>query len=360
MLNKDLSKQILTIGNRSDKPDGGIAQVLYSYRQHVFPVFKNVVNYKRGNFAYKMLVTAGAYIECFFRLLFDRKIRIVHIHTASDNGFRRNIPFVNLAAAMGRKVVLHIHSGRFNEYYEKHHEQVEKVFAKCAVVVALTKEIKAFYEKMGCRKVVIINNIIEHPEQREIKKDDKAIHLLYLGVITQTKGIYDLIDVIAEHKEEFTGRLVLHVGGNKEVDKLQSLITAHHLENVVKFEGWVSGDKKTELLNQCDVFILPSYTEGVPISILEALSYGKYVVATNVGGVSDIVDEKCGTMLPPQNKEALYKALIDLMEREEYKKNIPYRKEKATAYMPDNVGNQLETLYRDLISGKIVGGGKIS
>lgn len=349
-MEKSLSEKVLTIGNRSDRPDGGIAQVLYSYRQHIFPVFKNVVNFKRGNFAYKMLVTAGAYIECFFRLLFDRKIRIVHIHTASDNGFRRNIPFVNLAAAMGRKVVLHIHSGRFNEYYEKHHEQVEKVFAKCAVVVALTKEIKAFYEKMGCRKVVIINNIIEHPELHDVKREDSAIHLLYLGVVTKTKGIYDLVEVIAEHKDEFTGRLVLHVGGNKEVDRLHSMIAEHHLEDVVKFEGWVSGDKKIDLLNQCDVFILPSYTEGVPISILEALSYGDYIIATNVGGIPEIVNEQNGTLYAPADKAALYAALNKVLEERPSEKNRQQIMDSAKDYLPEVVGTQLEALYNSILS----------
>ena len=349
MMEKQISEAVLTIGNRSDRPDGGIAQVLYSYRTHIFPVFKSVVNFKRGNFAYKMFVTMIGYVETFFRLLFDRKIKIVHIHTASGNGFKRNIPFVNLAAAMGKKVVLHIHSGRFNDYYEENHELVEKVFSKCAVVVALTKEIKAFYEQMGCKKVIVINNIIEYPKIRNITFGDDAIHMLYLGVITKTKGIYDLMDVFAEHKNEFEGKLILHVGGNKEVEKLQSMIAGHHLENVVKFEGWVSGDNKIELLNKCDVFVLPSYTEGVPISILEALSYGDFIIATNVGGIPEIVNTDNGILFTPADKDALYTALKNVLVTRPFENNREIIIDSSNHFLPNVVGEQLEALYQGVL-----------
>ena len=348
-MERKLSEKILTIGNRSDKPDGGIAQVLYSYRKHVFPVFKSVVNFKRGNFFYKMLVTGAGYIDTFFCLLFDRKIRIVHIHTASGNGFRRNIPFVSLATMMGKEVVLHIHSGRFNDYYEDHRVLVEKVFAKCTVIVALTKEIKAFYDKMGCKKVEIINNIIEYPEIRSITFEDEAIHMLYLGVITKTKGIYDLLDVMVEHKKEFEGKLVLHVGGNKEVDTLRTIIADNHLEGIVKFEGWVSGENKIDLLNKCQVFVLPSYTEGLPISILEALSYGDFIIATNVGGIPEIVNSDNGILFPPADKHALHEALKKILETRPFNENRQKIIDSSKNYLPDVVGEQLERLYLNIL-----------
>ncbi|MBO7617908.1 MAG: glycosyltransferase [Bacteroidales bacterium] len=350
MLSKEISESVLTVGNRSDKPDGGIAQVLYSYRQHVYPVFNHVVNFKRGGFFYKMLVTLWGFIQMFFILLINRKIRIVHIHTAADNGFKRNIAFVYLAYAMGKKVILHIHSGRFNEYYERNKHQVDKVFAKCASIVVLTQGFKEFYENKGWKNVTVINNIIEYPEFRDVKKEDEAIHYLYLGVITKTKGIYDLLDIIIGHKEEFRGKLVLHVGGNKEVDTLVRMIKDNGIEDIVKFEGWVSGDKKVELLNLCEVFILPSYTEGVPISILEAQSYGDFVVATNVGGIPEIVNETNGMLFSPQDKESLYHILKVLDADRSILKAKNAIMESSKYYLPEFVSVQLENLYKGLLN----------
>lgn len=353
MLSEEIGSSVLTIGNRSDTPDGGISQVLYSYRHHVFPLFKNVVNFKKGNFLYKVLITVRALIQTTFKLIFDKDIKIVHIHTASDNGFRRNIIFVNLASMMGKKVVLHIHSGRFNDYYERNKKQVESVFSKCSAVIALTQNIKEFYEKMGCENVHVINNIIEYPKVNKNRINDQMIHYLYLGVITKTKGIYDLLDVIIEHREDLYGKFILHVGGNKEIDQLQRIISENKLEELVKYEGWVSGDKKADLFNMCDVFILPSYTEGLPISILEAQSYGLFTVATNVGGIPEIVNDSNGFLFTPKDKEALCNIIMKLDNDNSFRRDRNNIREGSKVYFPEFVSTQLETLYSKLIEAKI-------
>lgn len=349
MIDKSISSKVLTIGNRSDKPDGGMAQVLYTYRRHVFPQFNHVVNFKEGNFFYKMWVTICGFIQTFFVLLFNREIKIVHIHSSSGNGFRRNIPFVDLVHLMGKKAILHVHSGRFNDYYAQHKKQVEKCMAKCSAVVALTNEIKDFYEKMGCKKVTVINNIIEYPVLRDVKFEDNAIHYLYLGVITKNKGIYDLLDVVIEHKEELRGKFVLHVGGNREVETLLSILKEHNIEDIVRFEGWVSGDKKIDLLNKCDVFILPSYTEGLPISILEAQSYGMFTVATKVGGIPEIVNESNGMLFTPQDKGTLYQIIKTIEQDQSVLQRKETIKEGSYYYHPDYVSKQLEGLYSNLL-----------
>ena len=74
----------------------------------------------------------------------------------------------------------------------------------------------------------------------------------------------------------------LKIGGNKNEEKLKKQIKDFNIQEIVTFEGWVSGNKKLELLNWADVFILPSFNEGLPISILEAMSYGMPIISTPV------------------------------------------------------------------------------
>lgn len=350
MIDATISAQILTIGNRSDKPDGGIAQVLYSYRNHVYPIFNHVVNFKRGNALYKTFVTIIGFVKTFCVLLINRRIRIVHIHTASGNGFKRNIPFVGLAHFMRKNVVLHIHSGRFNEYYEKNKEQVDKVFSKCSAIVALSNGIKEFYEKMGCNNVTVVNNIIEYPIINDDRQPTGVLHYLYLGVITKTKGIYDLLDVIVNHKDEFRGKMLLHVGGNKEVSTLQHIIKDNHIEDIVTFEGWVNGQKKIELLNLCDVFVLPSYTEGIPISILEAQSYGLFTIATNVGGIPEMIDETSGRLFEPGNQKELYRILKESNDKKDFIEKRSSIRGGIKNHLPEEVSLQLESLYKKLLN----------
>lgn len=352
MLEKNLSEQILSIGNRSDRPDGGISQVLYNYRFYVFPVFKSITNFKIGSKPYKLFIAILALLKEFLILIFDKKIKIVHVHAPSDIGFRRSSYYIYLAKIFHKKIIVHIHSGRFNDYYLRHRKYVEHVFSKCDVIVALTKEIKKFYEAMGCTNVVLINNIIEVPIEKNVRYEDGLIHLLFLGSITEPKGIYDLVDVLCKHRLEFEGRIILHVGGNREVDKLLHIIETKRLDNLIKYEGWLSGERKIEMLNKCNVFILPSHTEGLPISDSEAFSYGKYVVATNVGGIPEIINHVNGVMFNPMDKDALYKVLSDLLQNGLSFVDNNAIKKTVYEYMPESVEKQLSNLYNSIIDGQ--------
>lgn len=350
MLEKKLSEQILSIGNRSDKPDGGISQVLYNYRLYVFPVFKSITNFKIGSRPYKLFIAILALVKEFLLLTFDKKIKIVHVHTPSDIGFTRSSYYIYLAKIFHKKVIIHIHSGRFNDYYLRNKKYVEQVFSKCDVIVALTKEIKNFYETMGCTNVALINNIIEMPTEKNVGYEDNVIHFLFLGSITEQKGIYDLVDVLSKHKQEFEGKLMFHVGGNKEVNKFLHIIEMEKLNSLIKYEGWLFGERKIEMLNKCNVFILPSHTEGLPISILEALSYGKYVVATEVGGIPEIINNVNGVMFKPMDEDALYKVLLGLSQKGLSFVDNNAIKKTVLEYMPESVGKQLSDLYNSIIN----------
>lgn len=124
-----------------------------------------------------------------------------------------------------------------------------------------------------------VATIIDGGVPKWINSRTDASPLLFLG---HNKGIYDLIDVIALHKKEFHGRQKLRVGGNREVDKVNILIKEKKISDIVSYVGWVSGGRKVELLDVSDAYILPSYKEGLTISILEAMSYGLPMISTKV------------------------------------------------------------------------------
>lgn len=103
------------------------------------------------------------------------------------------------------------------------------------------------------------------------------------------KGIYDILDVLSEHREEFLNKLEFLFGGDGDVEQVQAIIREQNLNNIAKYQGWVSGIKKERLLNQADAYILPSYNEGLPISVLEAMSYSLPIISTTVGGIPEIL-----------------------------------------------------------------------
>ncbi len=120
----------------------------------------------------------------------------------------------------------------------------------------------------------------------------------------------------------------------------------------VKFLGWVKGNDKEKLLQQCSVFTLPSYHEGMPMAILEAMSYGLATVSTNAGGIPQIItDDVDGYRIEAGDVEALSKRLSKLLKNDKLKRSIG---EKAVERIRDKFDvrvsyAQLLSIYQEVL-----------
>lgn len=341
------SKNILTVGPEYKNPKGGIAQVLYSYNKFVYNGFKHVRS-GGGSQAFSKLYYFGKGLVMFStKLLFDSSIKVVHIHTASNNDFKRNSFYAKIAKQFKKKVILHIHGGGFKDYYSKNKHFVKQQLDKADAIVALSEYWRGYFaEELKCKSVFVVHNIIPTPNYQPNKEKD-IFNLLYLGHIYEKKGIFDLVSLIKDHKEEYKGKLMLHIGGGLyEVDRLLNILKNEDLNDVIKFEGWVSGEKKQELLNISDAYILPSYAEGVPISILEAMSYHLPIIATNVGGIPSIVGNQNGILVEPGNKSQLKDAINRLIHSKIQRDKMGEASYHISLeYQPHNVVKELNLLY---------------
>ncbi len=350
-----LGDRILTIGCAYKNPKGGIAQVLKSYDTYIFDRFRFVANSDgKGGKLRKLFTAAIALVKTVWQLVFDRKIAIVHIHTSSYRSFDRSAWFVRVAKLFGKKVVLHIHSGRFKNYYATRPRFVSRVLNHCDCIIVLSESWRAFVQGVTeCQNIRILENIIDEPIRLETDRNEQVFKLLFLGLITRQKGIFDLLEMLSEHREEFEGRLRLYVGGNGEVDILNRMIEELHLQEIVEYDGWVSGDKKIELFNLVDAYILPSYAEGLPVSIMEAMSYGLPVLSTPVGGIPEVVSSDNGVLFPSGNKDEMYAAVRSVMTDHDRRVAMgEHAKKVCRSYLPDAVRKKLIDIYAEILSPK--------
>ena len=96
---------------------------------------------------------------------------------------------------------------------------------------------------------------------------------------------------------------------------VMNFIKDNNLDEMVKFVGWVSGDAKSKILSTTDILVLPSYYEGLPISVLEAMSYAMPVITTPVGGIPEVVTDGVeGTLFTPGDKASLTQAIDKYIE----------------------------------------------
>ncbi len=354
-IEKTLASKVIMAGVtfQTDKPNGGgVSSVVATYDKY-FDGLRYIPTWKQTNKIGKAVFFLVNYIRFFFLLCLDRRIRIVHIHAASDASFERKMMIFNLARLFRKKTILHMHAGEFDRYYKEssRKEQIRKTIMDCDKLIALSKSWREYFIAFGkkAEDVILLNNIVDFPEKSKTYQRD--LRLLYLGWLGDKKGVFDLIDVIIANKEELKGRMKLKLGGFDNYDRIRSLIEDNALEELITLEGWVSGEKKTSILEWANVFILPSYYEGLPISILEAMSYGMPVISTPVGGIPDVVkDGVNGILVEPGNKEMILKAIRhyinqpDCIEKEGRESLVLVK-----PYTPESVLSHLRTIYTELL-----------
>lgn len=362
MPRNSIFEKILYVGMDYKNPRGGIASVLNTYSTFIHP-FKFVRTTAGDlNGVQKYWYAASGYVSLIWKLLTDSSIELVHIHSASGSSFWRKSIAIRIAKSMGKKVIFHCHGGGFKEFRDSSPAKVDAILSKVDSVVCLSSEWKTYFDSIGCKNVVVIKNVIGEPKIAT-PESDGLVHFLFLGLICDNKGIFDTLEAIAEHKDELLGKIVLHIGGNGRTERLTERIKELGLEQLVRFEGWVDKEKKTHLLNLADVYILPSYIEGVPISILEAESYHKPVITTNVGGIPSIVQNKeTGLFVTPGNRGEIYQAIKTLTDDEHLREQFGEAGyEISKGYLPEAIKQELENLYCNmLIMNKIhIGGGNI-
>jgi glycosyltransferase involved in cell wall biosynthesis len=136
------------------------------------------------------------------------------------------------------------------------------------------------------------------------------LKLIYVGRLAPEKGVGVLIDSLIMLKEDSVHFELTLVGDGPERASLESLVKQHGLQDSILFHGFANQSVVRNKLLESDIFVLPSFAEGVPVSFMEAMASGIPVVGTNVGGVSELIEHGVtGLIVPPADEEALKKAI---------------------------------------------------
>jgi glycosyltransferase involved in cell wall biosynthesis len=292
-----------------------------------------------------LLYFAKAMLKYSWILISNRQIKIIHIHAACRGSFIRKSVILMLGKLFGKKTLLHIHGGEFKVYYKEAgilRPYILYTLNAADELLVLSDEWKTYFDSITKRhKAIVVNNPVIMPAHVNHNTLEVPISVLYLNHITGKKGIFDLVELFRKNKENFQGVFKLEIAGTgNELDKLQSLIKEYALENLITYKGWVSGQQKDDLLKSCNVFILTSYYEGLPMAILESMALGKPIISSNVGGIPQIVKPlENGWLVEPGDIEALEKIFIQI---------------KADPGILERFGNNSLEIVKDFSAEKVI------
>lgn len=306
---------------------GGVSSVVNSYYEAGLDKLCELTylpTMKDGNKLYKLLVAFGA------RLRFEtliKQVDILHVHMSADNSFYRKAVFIRKAYKERKKIIIHMHGSTFDLFYkercnDEQKRQVKEIFAMADKVIALSEDWKEFLAEYICdaQKIVVIYNAVKIPQSYQ--KDYMNRKILFLGILGQRKGTYDLIDVLPEIFRRYPDSHV-YFGGDGERRQAEQMCRVRGISGHVTFLGWVRGTEKENYLKECSIYVLPTYHEGMPMSILEAMSYGMVVVSTYVGGITHIITAgENGLLCEAGDKAALQEKILKLLEDEKLRERL--------------------------------------
>lgn len=351
---KDYFKQVLFIGPEFNGQRGGMASVLEVYSKSI-PNFKFISTYHNKNIFYNIFYYFRSVLKFIIKLSTDRDIKIIHLHSASRGSFLRKSVIIVIAKVFKKKTVMHMHGGEFKIFYQhsgRFQFLIRYVLNAADELVCLSDEWKNYFDSITQKKQsVVLNNPVIFPGKIAENKITFPLNILFLNHVTTKKGVFDVVDVFIKNKSWLKGTFKLVIAGAGEgVEKLQATLAEDKDPDFIEFKGWISGKDKENLLQNSHIFILTSYNEGLPMSILEAMSYGKPVIATKVGGIPRIVQ-------PGENgwlvEAGDISALKDIFE--EIKSNLPalpiFSRNSLRIvqdYSPEKVNEELNRIYTGL------------
>jgi glycosyltransferase involved in cell wall biosynthesis len=300
-------KHIVMVGPSSSS-QGGIASVVMSWKRaglfERWPIIY-LETHVEGSKLDKLRVGFSALLRFLF-LLASNKVACVHLHVARHTSFWRKSVFALAGIVLRRPVLLHIHSGGFPAFYYDECNWLQKhvirfVLGQADQLIVLSK----VWHEILCsistnRRITVIENFVALPTQVPDDAARSKHHILFLGLLNRDKGFYDLLEAIAPLCEEFPS-LMLVCGGKGNQDEALERIRQLRLDNHVNLLGWTSGQSKDAWLSRSSFFVLPSYVEGMPMGILEAMAWGVPVVSTKIGGIPDVIEQgREGILIDPE------------------------------------------------------------
>ncbi|WP_217077952.1 glycosyltransferase family 4 protein [Clostridium baratii] len=303
---------------------GGITSVIKSFLESningvefkLLPTYIEGSNLRKINFYLKSLIK---YIKAILKKDFD----IAHIHMSYKGSFFRKLFIIKINNMFNIKSILHLHGSEFEVFYESScfivKKLIKNIFDSSDCVIVLGDKWKRIIGQISPNSnIKVFNNSVRIPEYK-VKLERNRINILFLGVLIKRKGIYDLIEAIKILYDKGVinkNNLKFIIGGiGKEEEKIKELVYKYNLKQYVNLIGWVDGVSKEKLLMSSQLFILPSYNEGLPMAILEAMSYGIPVISTDVGSISEVVmNNITGSLVETGNCEELSKAIIELIK----------------------------------------------
>jgi glycosyltransferase involved in cell wall biosynthesis len=316
---KNISAKILMVG-QTPPPIGGVTEqiriLVNSDLSNLVSLFHISPGRDTNCIGIRKVANSALFILKVLFFSIYRKADVVHLHTSSYTGFYEKGIIAVILRILTKKVLLQIHGGDFDRFYEYSNFRwfIRLTLSIVNKVLVLSDGWKDKISEFAQHADInVYNNSIDMGIFSNIylqRRNRETFRILFAGGILKAKGVFDILEIA----QSFKGKKVSFdlLGDGTEYNKVKTMIDEFGLKDMVFLHGWKTGDEKLRYFKNASIFILPSYIEGQPVAILEAMAAGLPVVSTTVGSIPEIVSDKRGILCKPGDIQA-YKTAIDTL-----------------------------------------------
>jgi glycosyltransferase involved in cell wall biosynthesis len=286
---------------------------------------------------------------------------VAHVNIAGRGSTIRKLILLTIGRAFGLRYVLHVHDYDYAEYFRGQRkflqELITTMFRKAEIVVVLGRrdlELVSQTIQLSKDRMVVLHNAVPDPGPSPDRRPvlGKPCQLLFLGYLSARKGVSELLKALASPAvRHLNWRATL--AGDGPIDEYRALAKDLGILDSVSFPGWVDERRVSELCAGADVLVLPSYAEGLAMSVLEGLSHGLAVITTPVGAHLEVIEpEVSGILVPPGDIPALADALVRVIEDESLRSRLGRgaRARFLEKFAVRRYVDRLEQLHADLFA----------
>ena len=258
-----------------------------------------------------------AYIRILGLILLG-KIDIAHLHVAERGSFYRKAFILQTLKRFGVKVILHHHGAEFDLFYNglsgKRKEYVNKILRMADLNIVLSQRLVQMIKgKSPEAKVEVLYNAVNVPQTNPY--DIQSHNVLFLGRLGHRKGTYDLLEVIRRIDKELPSDVRFYLCGDGEVEEVKRKVEALGISHRISHIGWIDGKQKEDFMKQSMMNVLPSYNEGLPMTILETMAHGIPNISTSIASIPEVLhDGENGFLITPGDVDTLCKRILQLID----------------------------------------------
>lgn len=287
------------------------------------------------------------------------KIDIVHVHMGERGSVFREGLVVWIAKRMGVKTVIHMHGATIEDWYEKRNRIIQKIIGKIFTLpdrmIVLGKKWSVFMEQvMGDAnkdKIIVLHNAVN--VEKTNCYNAEAHNVLFYGMLIPRKGIEDLLQAFQLILDQIPENVKLTIYGDDKEFDIAGKIAEYHLEGRAVYCGWLPKEERLRCFSETMLNVLPSYNEGLPMTILESMGYGIPNISTNIASIPEaVIDGINGNLIPPGDVDRLAyvmkRLILDVDLRISYSQEA-YLKAKEEFSLPYHF-KKLLNIYGELAS----------